>query len=73
MNDTEKATSEAQMQDTDKLPVLEILCDCCDGNGRLKRAGECYECKGTGYIPTTYGRRILELFSHHQHITTDEH
>lgn len=50
-----------------QLPDLEILCPHCKGmriiNGE-KHYQTCSNCKGSGFVPTEEGKKILELMRH---------
>jgi Tryptophan RNA-binding attenuator protein inhibitory protein len=51
------------------LPPLERLCPKCKGAGGEKRMYEpewdtCLTCDGAGYVPTSFGKRVLELLRH---------
>lgn len=60
------------MADTNKtLPLLEIVCDNCNGKGgwvddRPNGVGmwHCSECHGAGYLPTEAGKAIYAMISH---------
>jgi DnaJ-class molecular chaperone len=48
------------------LPVLEVVCERCEGRGHSLRGrwDRCVPCDGAGYIPTPLGARILSLIAH---------
>lgn len=51
-----------------KLPLLEVTCPECDGAGSFREAGErvdCFECHGSGTLPTEDGAKILRLVQNH--------
>ena len=63
--------NEEEIQESEKermfaLPILEVICDQCNGLGKVKWCSDedCSECKGAGYKPTEEGKVILELISH---------
>jgi len=58
--------SKAQEHQAAKLPNLEMVCPRCDGDGRSIECAddECALCDGAGFIPTLFGRQILNLMRH---------
>ena len=51
------------------IPVLECVCWCCAGKGGEQEEGtgrwrRCDACNGSGYAPTEFGERVLELMRH---------
>lgn len=53
--------------DAQQLPELETLCKFCKGRGGETERREwhkCGVCKGTGYVPTEAGKRLLDLVRH---------
>jgi DnaJ-class molecular chaperone len=58
------------MEITNKdVPLLESLCDECNGEGGsydqyVSRWIDCPNCGGAGFIPTSFGKQILELMQH---------
>ena len=49
----------------EKFPPLEEKCPECDGSGaRNGYAGNCFDCNGSGYQPTEFGKAVLKLISH---------
>ena len=52
------------------LPVLEVLCRRCDGEGVIYPTGDeegCDVCDGTGYMLTSAGRAVVRLVEHRFH------
>ncbi len=56
-----------------QLPVLEVVCTRCRGRGAFdSRRGEsedCYDCSGSGYIPTDAGEAVLALIRHNLRVS----
>jgi len=51
-------------------PELEVLCPKCKGTGgETYQDGRdwCYDCNGAGYIPTAFGRAVLDLIRRNFH------
>lgn len=49
------------------LPILEVVCDRCRGEGGYQEYSgwvDCCYCGGAGYIPTDAGEKILALIRH---------
>lgn len=59
-------------QTPEQLPVLETKCVFCL-NGAIMDTGrgevECFNCHGSGFIPTTLGAHILSLVRRHSRVT----
>lgn len=58
---------EKTMEETDELPVLEVLCPNCRGAGGWKCDEgwhSCGRCNGAGHVPTEFGERVLALMRH---------
>lgn len=58
-----------------ELPVLEKLCEMCDGKGKIDpyrvgnaihSGGECQTCSGAGSIATEDGKRLLAFMKRRQ-------
>lgn len=53
---------------TIQIPELEHLCHACCGRGGSENSyGQrfvCAECNGAGYVPTSFGEKILEFMRH---------
>ena len=45
------------------LPPLEKRCKLCDASGSYDRE-RCSNCNGSGYEPTAFGKKILDLVIH---------
>ena len=48
---------------------LEVVCADCNGSGgdptaRSKDRWRCFACKGAGFVPTQFGKKILALIQH---------
>ena len=46
---------------------LETTCTRCEGTGGETERGvwqNCYECNGSGYVPTELGQKIVALMRH---------
>jgi hypothetical protein len=57
----------AEYTENDEIRDLEYPCEECRGTGGYHLdAGwrNCANCQGAGYVPTTFGERILELVRH---------
>jgi hypothetical protein len=57
-----------QSANEQKLPDMETLCQECEGEGGHTEGGDwvrCYNCRGAGFLPTDFGRRVLALVGHH--------
>ena len=57
------------VEDNEKqaLPVLEMLCQTCEGAGGWDDYDDritCGTCCGAGYVPTELGESILQLLRH---------
>lgn len=56
------------------LPDLETVCPVCNGDkGRhtgeeISGWAECWNCEGSGFIPTSLGVKILELVRHNSKV-----
>lgn len=57
-----------------ELTELECVCSVCNGN-KGSHTGEeesgwsdCYNCNGSGYVPTEAGKRILDLMRHNSRV-----
>ena len=51
----------------ERLPELEVVCPRCRGKGSVPLGypdPRCSNCGGSGYIPTEFGQRVLELVRH---------
>lgn len=49
------------------IPKLEEKCERCGGRGCYSDGGQrvsCGVCSGSGYEPTAFGERVLELLKH---------
>ncbi|MGD9644172.1 MAG: hypothetical protein AB7U73_00570 [Pirellulales bacterium] len=45
---------------------LEQRCEFCGGRGRdAYTSHRCFECGGSGYISTKFGKKVVELMRHH--------
>lgn len=52
---------------TSALPILEVICEHCHGEGGTNAYTyweKCSCCNGAGYIPTEDGKRLLDLMRH---------
>jgi hypothetical protein len=50
-----------------ELPELETPCVPCQSRGWMLHAGKkhwCATCDGAGYVPTAFGRKVLNLIRH---------
>lgn len=52
---------------------LENLCDQCEGKGGHQPQycpwSDCFECDGSGHVPTEFGKQVLALIQHNLVIT----
>lgn len=66
----------APMENKCYFPILEIVCDKCNGDGgEYFHDGEssyCYKCNGAGYVPTKAGEDILALVLHNLKLTNHD-
>lgn len=63
------------MKKQDALPDLEVECRHCKGKGDVydHESGsytDCEECNGSGFVPTAFGTRVLNLFRHQCRVTS---
>jgi DnaJ-class molecular chaperone len=58
----------------EQIPDLEQKCPRCDGSGGGIPCDEpgwvtCEECSGSGFVPTSLGRKVLTLMRHNTRLT----
>jgi DnaJ-class molecular chaperone len=63
---SENAKEEKSLAD---LPELETICQRCSGRGKEDEVGtyrtyNCPDCRGVGYHPTGFGKKVLALIRH---------
>jgi hypothetical protein len=59
----------------DSLPLLEYLCESCNGNGGDFSGVHwvrCAKCCGVGYVATEFGQQVLTLMRHNFRSLTEE-
>ena len=55
---------------------LETKCAHCDGRGKRTDASldddyDCEKCNGSGFVPTRFGMRVLELVRHNTRVRSE--
>jgi ribosomal protein S27E len=58
------------------LPNLEVVCRHCKGKGGIydhesDSYVDCKICNGSGFTPTAFGARVLNLFRHQCRVTSE--
>lgn len=69
MTEDEMTEDENRRENTVSLPDLEKRCDVCGGRGGSRECDHCRwdpcgSCNGSGYKPTDFGKKVLDLMRH---------